>query len=387
MAIDYDLLRSLPVDQGYEYLRQMLSGGMDALGPERGINPYYADNPAGVVGEGGRLEGSGQLSGYQAVLGSSQPGRGYAVQFDPQGNLVDIGQQMPDSWYDREIAGVPLGAFLPLAAAGAGAMFPPGGEGLLSGAGSEVALGGTAGDTLGTTAAGFGELGSGTFGMTGGYTPAALAAAEASTLPALTSAAAGAGLTSLPSAAAIGASAVPSLLGDILSGAKSWAPLVGAAIGAATSGDKQQTQSSAREPWGPAQDWLKQTVADGRTMSDFYKRQPFSDTQKAAYQNLFNDIGNYRANIAPSLFDLANNLGRPYTPQLGNQQPGGVTGTPAPTAPAVNSDEWRRSLLTADERNPFQRRGSGGAFSMGGNVPYGQINWAALNPFSGLLGG
>lgn len=418
MAIDYELLRSLPVDQGLEYLRRELAGGRDALGPNQGYNPYYADNPLGVVGEGGRLEGSGQLSGYQAVVGSSaDPTRAYTALFDPSGQLMNVGQQGADSWYDSEIAGVPLGAFLPLAAAAAGAYFPgslesAAGEGLLSTSGSDVLMGGTGSDML-TAAPGFDELGTGTFGMNAGYTPELLAAMEGSTLPVLTPGMTAAGYTALPSGAALGAmtpglaagagaagsmsfidanlaanaAGTPSLLGEFLSGAKSWAPVIGAAIGAITSGDKQQTQSSSREPWAPAQPWLKQIVADGQAMGDFYKKTPFSEPQKAAYQNLFNDIGNYRQSIAPSLFELANNLGRPYTPQLGNQLPGGgtapVTGTPSSLD---NTDEWRRAMLTSGNRNAWSQP-ERGMFSMGATSPYGQIDWTKLNPFSGLLGG
>ena len=221
MAIDYDFLKGLPKEQGYDYLRQMLSGGLGTYTPGTegegsgeayipGEAGYYANLGKGVPTlpsyewEGNEVSPWGPRTGTHAIIESSDPSRSYVAQFDPEGNFIDVGRQLADSWYDKEVMGVPLGAFLPLAGAAAGAYFPPGMEGLVSGAGSEVALGGTAADTLGTTAAGFGELGSGTFGMNAAYTPATLAAAESAVLPTLTPAMTSLGYTALPGAAALG---------------------------------------------------------------------------------------------------------------------------------------------------------------------------------------
>lgn len=357
--IDYELLKSLPIDEGMAYLRRMLAGGMDDLNPDAKMVDYYADNPNGVVGEGGRFEGSGVLSERLGILESTDPTRSYVARFSPGGDFLDVGQQGADSWYDKPVGpmGLPLGALLPLAAAGASAYFAPAtaAEGVapafMEGASEAVVAGGASGDALVG-----GEILKDTAGLDS-------LIAKSLTRDALMS-------------------ALPAGLLGVLKVAAPFAPVIGAIAGAATSGDKQQTTSQAREPWAPAQDWLKSTIADGQTLSDYYKRQPFNDTQKSAYQNLFNDIGNYRTNIAPGIFELANNLGKPYQVQLGNQQPGvrpePVSGQPAPNDLAA--------LLNNGTRNPWDPSARG-IFGMGTTSPYGQIDWNAMNPFLGLLGG
>lgn len=397
--IDYELLKSLPIDEGMEYLRRMLAGGVGDLNPGTKMVDYYADNPNGVVGEGGRFEGSGVLSERLGILESADPTRSYVARFDPSGNFIDVGQQGADSWYDKPVGpmGLPLGALLPLAAAAAGAYFPGTEVAGLDAAGAPMieSLDGPAsllGDSgvemisQGAANSGFGELGSGTFGMNSAWELPTLASANSSTLPALT--ASGSGLLggSLPSVSAIGATAAGITLPEVLRTVRDLAPVIGAVAGAATSGDRQQTTSQAREPWAPAQDWLKGTIQDGQTLSDYYKRQPFNATQQSAYQNLFSDIGNYRDRIAPGIFDLANNLGKPYQVQLGTQQPG-VRSTPVTGAPYEQTEGDRLAMLLNDGgRNPWAPTARG-IFGMGATSPYGQIDWASMNPFSGLLGG
>ena len=80
---------------------------------------------------------------------------------------------------------------------------------------------------------------------------------------------------------------------DALGGAKTVAGVIGAVAGAADSGDKEQTSS--RDPWAPAQPYLKGLLSDGAQLYDQYKQQPFSQSQQAGYTN----IG--------SLLDLVNN--------------------------------------------------------------------------------
>lgn len=75
-----------------------------------------------------------------------------------------------------------------------------------------------------------------------------------------------------------------------------WAKLAGAAFGAATSGDQNQQSSQTREPWGPAQDWLKQNIASGQALQQQYQAQPFSPLQQQAYTNQFGLLNNINAN-------------------------------------------------------------------------------------------
>lgn len=75
-----------------------------------------------------------------------------------------------------------------------------------------------------------------------------------------------------------------------------WAKLAGAAFGAATSGDQNQQSSQTREPWGPAQDWIKQNIASGQALQQQYQAQPFSPLQQQAYTNQFGLLNNINAN-------------------------------------------------------------------------------------------
>lgn len=58
---------------------------------------------------------------------------------------------------------------------------------------------------------------------------------------------------------------------------------LGALAGAASSRD--QTQSSNRDPWAPAQPFLRQQIAQGQQLAEQYQRQPFSQAQQTAYGN------------------------------------------------------------------------------------------------------
>lgn len=80
---------------------------------------------------------------------------------------------------------------------------------------------------------------------------------------------------------------------DAAGWAKTLLPIAGAVTGAIDAGDKEQTSS--RDPWAPAQPYLKGLLSDGAQLYDQYKQQPFSQSQQAGYTN----IG--------SLLDLVNN--------------------------------------------------------------------------------
>lgn len=80
---------------------------------------------------------------------------------------------------------------------------------------------------------------------------------------------------------------------DALGGGGGVAALLGGLAGAADGGDK--TQSKTQDPWAPAQDFLKQQIGQGQQLSQQYQAQPFSQSQKAGYNNM------------ASLLDLVNN--------------------------------------------------------------------------------
>lgn len=204
-----------------------------------------------------------------------------------------------------------------------------GGQGLAGMTGGEAALGAGAGAE---SAAAGGEMlaggaGVGTGGATIALTPAEIAAGVVAptsaevmaTMPALGAAggAAAGGLAGASSAspyttaagdsqaanAALGqganAGSVPSSVnltnagGTMATGAgnfmgldyDTWAKLAGAAVGAATSGDQNQQSSQTREPWGPAQGWLKDMIGQGQALQQQYAKQPIGPGLQAAFGN------------------------------------------------------------------------------------------------------
>ncbi|MDX4957225.1 hypothetical protein [Delftia acidovorans] len=69
-----------------------------------------------------------------------------------------------------------------------------------------------------------------------------------------------------------------------------------------------QSQSQTREPWGPAQQGLKDVLNDATKLREYYQQNPLNQLQQNSYQNLFGDLDNYRQSIAPSNMALANRL-------------------------------------------------------------------------------
>lgn len=93
-------------------------------------------------------------------------------------------------------------------------------------------------------------------------------------------------------------------------------------------GDSESSTTSKREPWAPAQDWLKGNIALGQQLQNQYMDNPFSDQQKAAYSNAFGMSDAYRAMLPQLLsglnmgqFDRTNPLKRPQAMGFGGFNP------------------------------------------------------------------
>jgi len=157
---------------------------------------------------------------------------------------------------------------------------------LVVGAGALGGAGGAGGAAAGGAEAGGANLGA------GGYTSAAGGAAGAG------GGAGGGGLwEAAKSVVSPAVSALTSGNGSTLGG------LLGAGLGALSS--KDQTTSSTKDPWAPAQDFIKQQIAQGQSLSNQYQARPFSDAQKTAYGNLASIINGANAN-APNMSDFIN---------------------------------------------------------------------------------
>jgi hypothetical protein len=111
------------------------------------------------------------------------------------------------------------------------------------------------------------------------------------------------------------------------------AKLAMGALGAAASGDTKTSQS--KDPWGPAQPYLLQNLAQNQAMSDYYNKNPFSQEQQNAYQGLLNTVANSQA-AGNGLLSMAQNFGqskRGVMPQFG---PLGSA-----QAPAINWSQYQ----------------------------------------------
>jgi hypothetical protein len=93
--------------------------------------------------------------------------------------------------------------------------------------------------------------------------------------------------------------------GKFLSENPTLGKLAGAALGALSGGDT--TTSSQKDPWAPAQPYLKENLQRNSAMQDYYAKNPFSDQQKTAYQGLLDTLANNQAN-APAMQGMANSF-------------------------------------------------------------------------------
>lgn len=82
---------------------------------------------------------------------------------------------------------------------------------------------------------------------------------------------------------------------------------VGGALGGAASskgGTSTTTQNQTRDPWAPAQPWMKDLIAQGQGLQAHYQQNPFSALQQQQYGNQFGLL-NAMNQMAPQL--TANN--------------------------------------------------------------------------------
>lgn len=175
-------------------------------------------------------------------------------------------------------------------------------------------------------------------------------------------------------------------------------PVAGAVVGGLMGGDSQQSQSQSREPWAPAQPWMRQNLQTGQNLQNYYQQNPFNSIQQTSYQNLLGDIDNYRQNVNPGLMAFANKLMNTNYSRNGGQggtqssQGGLLGGLMGPqTAQGANMNGAGGAALRGG------LLGDGAIFASGAGLPlgpfsaptggmYGAINWQELNPFTATDG-
>lgn len=138
-------------------------------------------------------------------------------------------------------------------------------------------------------------------------------------------------------------------------------------------GGKGGQQTQTRDPWEPAQPWMKKNIATGQKLQDYYQQHPFNAQQQAGLQNIFGNADNFAQNVAPGLMQFANNsMGGQYRRATGQAVGSGHSGqvTPGGTAAGMYSNQ---GLLGGNSTGPF---------SVAPQQAFGQMDFAANNPFT-----
>ncbi len=98
------------------------------------------------------------------------------------------------------------------------------------------------------------------------------------------------------------------------------APIAGSIVGGLMSDGDSGGQQVSKDPWGPAQQPLRNTLDWGQMLQGYQMQNPWNALQQTAYQNTFTDLDAFREQNN-GLMGFANRLmGSNY--QRG-QQPGG----------------------------------------------------------------
>lgn len=337
----------------------------NAIGPWGGIAEQYAQTPTqtyeeflvelakrpGLLGADGTLQGSAIGGGPWDSWGKT-PKQFYDEKMAEkvQSGFTGAGDNLTENWVpqksvsldrteDTRGQGLRVGlgmlaapfaaqAFGLGGAASAGPASSAGGTGAFSfGTPAQIATGIDLG-AVPTVAGGGGSLGAlggsgaalgGAGGLGGSATKAALYGAS------------GYGPAASAAEMAVGGGSAGGLLGDATSWLKANPTLTqlgGAALGALSAKDQTQTSTQTKDPWGPAQQYLKDNLATNAAMQKHYQANPFSGEQQNAYQGLLNTLANNQAN-GNVLLGNASRFGQSAKGVMPQMQ-GLLTGTQAP---------------------------------------------------------
>lgn len=150
----------------------------------------------------------------------------------------------------------------------------------------------------------------------------------------------------------------------------SWANVAGAAIGvvgsAMSSDSGGQTSTASKEPWEDAAPWIRDNIAQGQQLQNYYSQNPFNAIQQQGMQGLLSNYQHQNNTVIPGLMGFADRLmgqnyqrGQPQQsglmasqpaqqpqPQVLQQQPSGMF-TPPPAQ--------QQSLINFNQMNPLYK--------------------------------
>lgn len=120
------------------------------------------------------------------------------------------------------------------------------------------------------------------------------------------------------------------------------APIAGAVASGVVSkamnkGGSAGSQTQDKSPWEPAQEPLKALIKDGQSLYQNLQQNPFSDTQKTAYQNQFTMADQYNNQIMPGLLQGFQKLLGPGFGDITGGLLGGVSGATQRQMPATQT--------------------------------------------------
>lgn len=272
-TIDPDTLAKLQAARAANPTGQIYGGETDA-----GV--WYTQDPSWTVGEY-TIDKNGSIS---KSLQRETWGQDVEAVYDDQGRLISTSSGDSTALGLAKFGLLSLGAYGGVNAADSAltamSTAPTTGAatgGMTNGAflGEGVASGVPAWDAAAINSA----VGSGQLGAAGSYLGQTMSGGTG--LETIGNALGGSG-----SALGSGTSALVNGAKDVMgSGGLNWGGVLGAAAGALDSRDQEQKQS--RDPWEPAQGFLKQQIGQGQDLSNRYQANPFSADQMAAYNNQF----------------------------------------------------------------------------------------------------
>ena len=138
-------------------------------------------------------------------------------------------------------------------------------------------------------------------------------------------------------------------------------PVAGAVVGGVMSDGGGGQQTATKDPWGPAQKPLQNSLNTGQGLEAYYQQNPFNPLQQAGYQNLYADLDNFRNVMAPQAMAFNNRMMNTNY----QRKPAGteLDGAFAP----INASQF----LPPEQRQPQGGMGGGmgPGISMGGGMP------------------
>lgn len=138
-------------------------------------------------------------------------------------------------------------------------------------------------------------------------------------------------------------------------------PVAGAVVGGVMNKGGGGQQTASKDPWGPAQKPLQNSLETGQGLESYYQQNPFNPLQQVGYQNLVSDLDNFRNVMAPQAMAFNNRMmNTNYQRKPAGTELGGAF------AP-INASQF----LPPEQRQPQGGMGGGmgPGISMGGGMP------------------